>query len=284
MSRPRPNVADILCIGAQRAMTSWLHHVLSAHPGTWAFPDFGPVTSTAKEAHYWDWNHHRGPDWYRVLMTPPGDPGRLSMDFTPEYAFLSDAQISECRALNPQARIIYILRDPLARAVSALRMHTMWATDNAPPGTVTLDLDATLLERVAHARLHVHGDYAANHARWAHHYDVLVLNFEDLCTNPTAGLDRVLAHLGLSRDAMPPAARAEFDARAARPIWQTPRYRFTPDALDFLHGLLWRERQATEESLGLRFDEWRSVLADAQPRPTPAMARESDSRPTGTDV
>ncbi len=263
----RANIADILCIGAQRAMTSWLHHVLSAHPGTWAFPDFGPVTSTAKEAHYWDWNHHRGPDWYRVLMRPLGDPGRLSMDFTPEYAFLSADQIDDCHRLNPGARVIYIMRDPLARAVSSLRMHTMWATDNAAPDAVTLDLDATLLQRMDHARLHDHCAYAENLARWSRHYDVLVLSFEDLRADPVAGLDRVLAHVGLSRDAMPPEARAEFDARAARPIWQTPRYRLTADALDFLHGALWREREGAEAVLGLRFEEWRSTMAEAAPRP-----------------
>lgn len=266
MSRRRSNIADVLCIGAQRAMTSWLHHVLSAHPGTWAFPDFGPVTSTAKEAHYWDWNHHRGADWYRVLMRPLGEEERLAMDFTPEYAFLDEAHIDECHRLNPSARVIYILRDPLARAVSALRMHTMWATENAPAERVTLDLDDTLIERMESARLHRHGDYAANHERWARRYDVLVLSFEDMAANPGAGLDRVLAHINLSRDTMAETARAEFDTRAARPIWQTPRYPFSADALDFLHGTLWQARQETEAALGLRFEEWRAVVTGAASR------------------
>ena len=50
----RSSAADILCIGAQRAMTSWLHHGFSSHPDVWAFPNFEPLTSTSKEAHYWD--------------------------------------------------------------------------------------------------------------------------------------------------------------------------------------------------------------------------------------
>ena len=32
----RANITDILCIGAQKASTSWLHHVLNAHPRTHA--------------------------------------------------------------------------------------------------------------------------------------------------------------------------------------------------------------------------------------------------------
>ncbi len=68
----RENVTDILCIGAQKASTSWLHHVINAHQRTYAFPNSEPVTSTDKEAHFWDWNHHRGLDWYRNLMAVNG--------------------------------------------------------------------------------------------------------------------------------------------------------------------------------------------------------------------
>lgn len=264
MSGARANVTDLICIGAQRAMTSWLHLVLSAHPRLWAFPDFGPVTSTGKEAHYWDWNHHRGPRWYRQLMTPLDDPALLSMDFTPEYAFLNDAQISECKALNPKARIVYILRDPLARSVSGLRMQAMWESDNAAPEALEIGLDDRLFTLMQRARLFDHADYAENHRRWVRHYpDLLVLEYETLRTDPLAGAMRVLAHLGLSCDDMPQAARAEFETRAARVIWQTPRYRFTPDALQFLHGALWHERQDAEAHFDIIFNEWQEVFEGA---------------------
>ena len=264
MTATRANIADILCIGAQRAMTSWLHRVLSAHPRLWAFPDFDPVTSTRKEAHYWDWNHHRGADWYRVLMTPPDDPTRLSMDFTPEYARLRDPEIGECKSLNPTARVIYILRDPLARAVSALRMHALWDSDNAAPQALEIGLDERFFALMKRARLLDHGDYAENHRRWARHYpDMLVLNHETLRADPLAGAQQVLAQLGLSCDDLPEPARSELDTRAANRVWQAPRYPFTPDALNFLHGMMWREREEAEAQLGLRFDEWREVLEQA---------------------
>ncbi|MCC5989415.1 MAG: sulfotransferase [Pararhodobacter sp.] len=267
MTSARANIADILCIGAQRAMTSWLHLALSAHPRLWAFPDFNPVTSTSKEAHYWDWNRHRGARWYRVLMTPLDDPSLMSMDFTPEYAFLGDEQISECKALNPGARVIYIVRDPLARSVSALRMHAMWESDNAAPEALTIGLDEMFFTLMQRAQTFEHADYVENHKRWAQHYpDMLVLDYETLRADPLAGAQRVLAWLGLPCEDMPQAARAESEARARRVVWQTPRYPLTQEALHFLHGALWRERLAAEDHFGLRFGEWQETIEQATDR------------------
>ena len=256
----RANAADILCIGAQRAMTSWLHGAMAAHPATWAFPSFEPVTSTSKEAHYWDWNHRRGPDWYRVLMRPLQDDLK-SLDFTPEYAFLNDRQIEECATLNPSARVIYILRDPLARAVSAIRMHTLWASRNAPADAVRVTLDAGFLDRCRAARIWDHGDYAANLRRWRRRYpDLLVLSFEELRARPLDGLRRALAHCGLDWDGLDEATRATLSERARRHVWATPHYPLDADCLHFLHGAMWPLREALKADTGLTFEEGETLL------------------------
>lgn len=260
----RQNAADILCIGAQRAMTSWLHQALSAHPGTWAFPDFHPATSSSKEAHYWDWNHKRGADWYRVLTRPLNDVLQ-SMDFTPEYAFLTRPQIAECKALNPAAKVVYILRDPLARAISGIRMHTMWASNNAKPDELTLRMDKPFRERCKNARIWDHGDYARNLRRWREHYpDLLVLNYEDLRTDPQAGFRRVLEHCGLDWDSLDEPARATLTQRAARHVWATPAYPLDANCLDFLHGAMWPLREALTQETGITFTEGDRLL-EAQP-------------------
>ncbi|MCB1405283.1 MAG: sulfotransferase [Rhodobacteraceae bacterium] len=256
----RASATDILCIGAQRSMTSWLHRVMSAHPQTWAFPNFGPVTSTSKEAHYWDWNHHRGADWYRVLMRPLED-SRHSLDFTPDYAFLNDDQIGECHRLNPTAKVVYILRDPLARAVSALRMHTVWASQNAAPDKLTLRYGQQFLDRCKHARLQEHGAYVANIRRWRRRYpDLLVLSFEDLRADPLAGMQAILAHCALDSDGISPQDRERMTSRAQEVIWKTPAYPLDADCLHYLHGLTWAERQAVAHELGMRFTEGPSMI------------------------
>lgn len=251
----RASVADILCIGAQRSMTSWLHRVISAHPSTWAFPNNEPVTSTAKEAHYWDWNHHRGETWYRVLMRPLDDQ-KLSLDFTPDYAFLNDDQIADCKRLNPSAKLIYILRDPLARAVSAVRMHTMWATNSAAADAHTIEYGNQFLERCKNARLWEHGAYAENVARWRKAYpDMLLLNFEDLVRNPLDGARKVFEHCDLSLVELPDATRAVIETRARAVVWQTKAYPLDDDCLNFLHGMTWRDRQTALSDLEMSFSE-----------------------------
>lgn len=248
----RANHADILCIGAQRAMTSWLHTILSLHPGAWAFPDFSPVTSTRKEAHFWDWNHHRGREWYRFLMTPLDDRSLKSLDFTPDYALMHDAQIAECKALNPSARVIYILREPVARAVSAIRMHTMWATENAPADREQVTFDQRFLDRVHAARIQAHGDYAGNLQRWRRHYpDLLVIDYAALAADPGAGMAQVLAHCGLPDDGL--TGHPEYADRLGQRVWHAPDYPLSADCLHFLDGMLWREREAAEAETGIRF-------------------------------
>lgn len=257
----RRNTTDIIGIGAQRAMTSWLHRVLSAHPGTWRFPDCSPLTSTDKEAQFWTRNHHRGPDWYRVLMTPPEQRERLSLDVTPDYALMTEAQIAECKALSPSARVIFILRDPLARALSALRMHSLWDSDNAPAEALRMELDDTIRGRMARARILPMADAAGQLRRWRAAYpDMLALNFEDLAADPLAGAKAILSACGLDPAAMPPEAREELARRAAERVWQTPRYAASPDLIHFLHGATWLARQELQTETGFVFRELDGIL------------------------
>ena len=260
----RANTADVLVIGAQRAMTTWAHRLAVLHPQAWAFPDFSPLTAFDKEAQFWTRNRARGPDWYRVLMTPPERRGRLSLDFTPDYALLTEAQIAECRALSPSARVIYILRDPLARALSALRMHSLWDSGGAAAEALRLALTPEVRARAERARLWAHGDYAGNAARWRAAYpDLAVVNAEDLAADPQGGAVRLLRLMGLDPAALPPEAAQTLRARAAERVWVTPRYAAEPDLVAWLHGATWQARRRAEDVFGFRFTEFGDILKTA---------------------
>ena len=256
----RENIADVICIGAQKTSTSWLHHVLNVHPDMYVFPNSKPITSTNKEAHFWDRNHDRGVDWYRELMTPDV-PTKRSMDFTPEYAFLSQKQIEECKALNPTARIIYVLRDPLSRAVSALRMETKRATNDADPAEYVIRYSDETLALIEKAQINDHGSYVANHARWSRAYDdILVLNYEDILSEPRAVIRRIFGYLDLDEGKMTDEHRAQFETRFEKKVWKSLEYALDRELMYFLHGLMMPKRQAAEAKFGFRFTEYRQTL------------------------
>ncbi|WP_143741902.1 sulfotransferase domain-containing protein [Thiorhodovibrio frisius] len=155
------NLPHFLCIGAQKAGTSWLYKQLKQHPEIWMPP--------VKELHYFDhlfckgnrswttghirravfgslkWhvNHGIEPDfdyirylsglasgemfteqWYRTAFDRPGAKGKVIGDITPEYCTLPlDGVHYVKQLLGDNVRIIYIIRDPYERALSQLRMN-----------------------------------------------------------------------------------------------------------------------------------------------------------------
>jgi hypothetical protein len=153
---------DFLCIGAQKAGTTWLYRNIKHHPNIWVPP--------IKEIHYFDhptWlplivsvyrtadlvslrnitkrlSEHKQPKhkqylgWYlRYLLFPRNDPwykslfapgpGEIAGDITPDYATLKESRVARIHALVPEAKIIYILRNPIQRAWSQANMrHKLW--------------------------------------------------------------------------------------------------------------------------------------------------------------
>jgi hypothetical protein len=111
----------------------------------------------------------------------------------------------------------------------------------------------------------MHGDYAANVARWRRHYpDMLVLNYEDIAADPVPQAARIAEACGLPMADMNAEQRATFDQRAGRKVWEAPRYALDADCLHFLHGALWLQRERAADELGLSWTEGDALLANAQ--------------------
>lgn len=154
-----------VCIGAQKAGTTWLARVLSRHHQIFVTP--------VKEIHYFDhitgltshlnprkkrsrfrkyrqrmwtqwhkWREHRAQaPWYRAYMREGHDDAWYASLFaarggktvageaTPEYALIGEAGLRHIKRLAPDARIIYIMRNPVTRSWSQLlhlcRVHRM---------------------------------------------------------------------------------------------------------------------------------------------------------------
>lgn len=223
----QPRKPGALCIGAQKAGTSWLAQMLGQHPQVW-IPPFKEVQyfnhlHIPEHRRWIGWHYRNKPQeirqrhitrkvdlapeldayldaitsgkmfhnqWYKRVFVP-APAHALPMDFTPEYSGLPDAGVQAVRDLLPRARVIYLIRHPVDRAVSQLRMNLR--REKRMP--VTLD---DWLTEVANPVLDERGDYATYLPRWLARYpDMLVIPFGHIASQPHKVMDAVESHLGI---------------------------------------------------------------------------------------
>ncbi len=250
----RENIADILCIGTQKAGTSWLHTMCNIHPKTYSFPNRRPITSTNKEAHFFDWNPYKGVDWYRELLTP-GAPGKLSMDFTPEYSILTRGHVKLCRTVSPSAKVFYILRDPVARAISALRMHYMWQdSGDEKPGEIKFD--DKFLKIFQEARIVNFSGYVASVSLWREFYpDLNILKYEDSLKDPRKFISGVWQTIGLDWKDLDSEREKLFEEKLVTRVWETKKYTVDDKVVDYLNTVLRPHKEFAERELGFKFND-----------------------------
>jgi hypothetical protein len=244
-----PLIGDFfVCIGAQKAGTTWLARVLASHPDLFMTP--------VKEIHYFDhvqgltehlserklrsrqrkyyqrlltqWGQfsalRRQRAWYRTYrkgelgdawyasLFADRDGKRFAGEATPEYAIIGEDGFRHLKRLAPAARILFILRNPVTRAWSQVLHHCRRTGRDALSLTVDelIDLmqDAPHFERL--------GDYAATLDDLARVFDkeqVLVLFYEDMHADRAQSLRRVCSFIGIP---FVPAAMPELGRRFNR--------------------------------------------------------------------
>ena len=103
---------NFLVIGAQRAGTTLLHHILDSHPEVY-------VPRRRKEIHYFDWYFERGPDWYARFFPNRREAQqyRAIGEVTPDYLF-DLAAPGRIKASLPDCKFVVSLRNPVDRAFS----------------------------------------------------------------------------------------------------------------------------------------------------------------------
>lgn len=219
-----------VCVGAQKAGTTWLAKVLAGHPDLFLTP--------VKEIHYFD--HLRGlsqhlsgrkrrsryrkhfqrlltqwgrfPElraqvsWYRRYMQSPIDDrwyrslfeSRLGRRFageaTPEYAIIGEEGFRQLRRLAPSVRIIYIMRNPVARAWSQALHHCRAERIDAARLR-----EPELLALIDEPRFQALGDYGRTIADLDACFapeQVKLLFYEDIHADRLAALEEVTGFIG----------------------------------------------------------------------------------------
>jgi hypothetical protein len=228
----------LFCVGAAKAGTSWLHRVLSDHPGC--------ALRSIKELHFFDaldrgevdrqvaaFGARRdgylaemegaGParlatrarqvkdceDWIAVLRSGDeaaylrylraGAEGRMVADMTPAYALLSEERLTRMAGIGRDVRFLYLIRDPVERLWSHVRMI---AAQRAAKDGQAEGRAAHVLSRVfggKESEIAVRSDYAAAIGKLARAVDPRrVMVAVTEEMFTTAGLAGIMAFLGLS--------------------------------------------------------------------------------------
>jgi hypothetical protein len=219
---------DFLCIGAQKAGTTWLDRNLRRHPDLWLppmkelqyfnhihIPSNRRWTSRQRHergmrllSHYiektaqeeWDFGRIArvadiagGPvsdDWYGRVFGAAG-PEKICGEVTPDYATLPEAGIRHVLRLSPDVRIMLSLRDPIERSWSHIRMTTQ---------TRGVDDVAAMNDMASNIDQVRRGDYPSMIANWRRFIPenrFLVLFMDDIVEKPQGVIEDVCRFLGV---------------------------------------------------------------------------------------
>jgi hypothetical protein len=180
---------DFLGIGAQKSGTTWLYENLRCHPDLF-LPD-------KKELHYFDRRFHRSLRSYARHFEAGA--GKVRGEITPSYAALAPSRIRYIRAIMPQARLIFLMRNPIDRAWSQALMNVLTRANRAFDDVG----DEEFLAHLRHERSIIRGDYNRILERWLAVFpkeQLLVGFFEDVRERPKELLTEVFNHIGVSPD------------------------------------------------------------------------------------
>ena len=288
---------DALCIGAQKAATTWLFNNLGYHPLVWLPPikelnfftsvhllghradDARHLAKQIREARTW-WEHavdrpsersqrlalldhiateRLSTDWYRGIFDFRG-PDQIGLDISPEYCLLPREGIRHALAINPNVRVIALLRDPVDRALSHA---AMLAGDDADEAGVW-----RILASEALGVLIRYSDYPRWLGRWRGLVpagSMFVATMRQVRMEPHALLGRICAFLGVPfhADLFPAAAEPVFTGRRRQIV--------TPAMREFLRERMERVYRELE-------DQWPDLAAEFADQPTHDHSRHAELR------
>lgn len=205
---------DFLCVGAQKAGTSWLYRQLESHPDFWMPP--------VKELHYFDELSRVPPVRSARARDKEGrhflenvrclsershlaleEYGRLfaskrsliSGDITPAYSTLNDEIVERVVNQFPNLKVVFMARDPVERAWSQLSMGVRLGTINRFDATDPEEVIRNLLNPGVLIRSHP-SKIVARWKRYVRPENFRVYFFDDLKENPAELRRTILYFLG----------------------------------------------------------------------------------------
>lgn len=211
---------SFMCIGAQKAGTTWLFANLKHHPD---------IALRQKEIHYFDRDAH----FYAPLTDYASKfdfaPRKLKGDITPAYSILPEDRIELIKTLMPKLRLILLLRHPVERAWSSAMMFFI-----KKRGLNYEDIsNEQLMRYLGKPEVIGRGRYPEIMERYLKFFpkEQLFIGFnEEIAQQPTDLLRRIFVHIGVNPDIeyeKLPHSRVIHEGQGTREIPEKIRERLT---------------------------------------------------------
>lgn len=209
--RPLPSA---LIIGTMKGGTSTLNAWLRHHPQV--------MFSAIKEVHFFNEHYDRGERWYRTYF-PLWEQwlgGRCALEATPAYLYRAAVVMPRMHALVPEARLIVLLRNPVARAISHFGHQVQRGVERRSAAEALMCNEQPGKGKPNHyKRRGLYAEQIEHVLRFYPREQLLVLRSEDFFAQPAVAYARVQEFLGLSPQPLPLLSAAENvgQAKAAIP-------------------------------------------------------------------
>lgn len=268
---------DFIIAGTQKAGTTWLRDNLYRHP---------KVSGCRDQIHFFDRHFEKGLSWYSEHFRRFSDEILVGEKTTEYFEPLAASRVSSRIASTcPGAKVVIILRDPVERALSALKHMVISGQEPLPKDpNYTLFADASRPPEERNGYIE-RGFYASQIgefcARLADEQILILIFEEDIVEQPWNGLRRTCEFLGVdpaaaSVDERPINARrlSEYGIRMMRAcrgipyarslIWRidqvTPLDRWSPaitaETIEQLDEMFSSEKRAIYELIGREIPAW----------------------------
>jgi hypothetical protein len=187
---------DFLVISPPKTGTTWLAANLRCHPQIFV-PDIKEVKYFSSLLKWLDL------EWYQSHFLAGSD--RVKGEASPSYALIPVDRIEHIRHLMPHVKLVFIMRDPIARAWSHAKHTYRFGEANFASGAAEFDsiLDSRWRENFTHEWLLANGDYLGQLRRWLSVFpreQFYIGFFESLIQCPQMLLRELFAFLGVVPD------------------------------------------------------------------------------------
>jgi len=138
-------------------------------------------------------------EWYLHLFRD--GKGKIRGEASPSYALLSLADVNRIKALLPQVKIIYVMRNPVSRAWSQVRFR--WQRNDRAVDITNTQRIYTFIDAPGQS---LHSNYDRTLAIWSLCFppeQIFIGFYDDIVRDPKKFIENVLAFLGTSTENLP---------------------------------------------------------------------------------